>query len=101
MTIINARNLISVSKGKSTSELNLHLLYSLILLSTLPKVIFSPFKSLIPSSINFHNLSKTLITSLLFSSTTKYLSLEPCIFSTRPNKCLIIKYKGLTLLTSY
>ena len=61
-------NLIKVSNGKSTSELNLNLLYSLILLSALPKVILS--------SINFHNLSKTLITSLLFSSTTKYLSLD-------------------------
>ena len=94
---------IKVSNGKSTSELNLNLLYSLILLSTLPKVVLSfVFISLlISSSINFHNLSKTLITSLLFSSTTKYLSLDPYIFSIRPNRCLTIKYKGLILLILY
>ena len=43
-------NSIKVSNGKSTSELSLNLLYSLILLSALPKVI--------SYLINFHNLSK-------------------------------------------
>ena len=40
---------------------------------------------------------KTLITSILLLSITKYLSLEPSIFSTLPNKLLTFKYKGTTL----
>ena len=32
---------------------------------------------------------------------TKYLSLEPFIFSTLPNKLLTFKYKGTTLFVIY
>ena len=67
------RNSINLFKGKSTLELNLNLLYSFILLLELLKVI--------SFSINFHNLSKILIIFSLFILTTKYLSLDPSIFS--------------------
>ena len=57
---------------------------------------------MILSSIYFRNVSKTLITSILLLSITKYLSLDPSIFfSTRPNKLLIVKYKRFTLFISY
>ena len=67
------QNSINLFKGKSTLELNLNLLYSFILLLKLLKVI--------SFSINFHNLSKILIIFSLFILTTKYLSLDPSIFS--------------------
>ena len=67
------QNSINLFKGKSTLELNLNLLYSFILLLKLLKVI--------SFSINFHNLSKILINFSLFILTTKYLSLDPSIFS--------------------
>ena len=73
IVITNARNSISVSKGKSTLELNLNLLYYFILLFELLEVI--------SFLINFHNSSKTLIIFSLFILTTKCLSLDPSIFS--------------------
>ena len=44
---------------------------------------------------------KTLITSILLLSITTYLSPEPSIFSTLPNKLLTPKYKDLTLFVVY
>ena len=52
-------------------------------------------------SIYSRKVLKTLITSILLLSITKYLTLDPSIFSTLPNKLLTIKYKGFTLLISY
>ena len=44
---------------------------------------------------------KTLITYILLLSIIKYLSLDPSIFSTLPNKLLTLKYKGFTLFVLY
>ena len=52
-------------------------------------------------SIYFCKVLKTLITSILLLSITKYLSLDPSIFSTLPNKLLTLKYNGFTLFVSY
>ena len=46
-------------------------------------------------------LLKTLITFILLLSISKYLSLDPPIFSTLPNKLSTLKYKGFTLFISY
>ena len=87
--MVNILNLINVPNGKSISELNL-------ILSN-PSILLEIISSLIYSFI----VLKTLITSILLLSITKYLSLEPFIFSTLPNKLLIPKYKGLTLFVIY
>ena len=52
-------------------------------------------------SIYSHKILKTLITFILLSSITKYLSFDPFIFSTLPNKLSTLKYKGFTLFISY
>ena len=74
---------------KSISELNLILSNPSILL----EIILSSMYSFI--------VLKTLITSILHLSITKYLSLEPFIFSTLPNKLLTFKYKSITLFVIY
>ena len=79
----------NVPNDESTSELNLILSNQSILLE------------IILSSIYSFIVLKTLITSILLLSITKYLSLEPFIFSTLPNKLLIPKYKGLMLFIIY
>ena len=56
---------------------------------------------IILSSIYSRNVLKTLITSILLLSITKYLSLDPSIFSTLPNKLLTFKYKDFTLFIVY
>ena len=60
INIIIAWNSVKVSNGKSTSELNLNLLYSVILSSILPKVILLLFFTILSifSLINENNLSK-------------------------------------------
>ena len=52
-------------------------------------------------SIYSRKVLKTLITSILLLSITKYLSFDLSIFSTLPNKLSTLKYKGFTLLISY
>ena len=79
----------NVPNDESTSELNLILSNQSILLE------------IILSSIYSFIVLKTLITSILLLSITKYLSLEPFIFSTLPNKLLIPKYKGFMLFIIY
>ena len=61
----------------------------------------SMLSKIILSSTYSRNVLKTLITSTLLLSITKYLSLDPSIFSTLPNKLLTFKYKGFTLFISY
>ena len=56
---------------------------------------------IILSSIYSRNVLKTLISSILLLSITKYLSLDPSIFSTLPNKLLTLKYKDFTLFIVY
>ena len=87
--MVNILNLINVPNGKSTSELNFILSNPSILLE------------IILSSIYSFIVLKALITSILLLSITKYLSLEPFIFSALPNKLLIPKYKGLMLFVIY
>ena len=87
--IVNILNSINVPNGKSISELSLILSNPFILL----KIILSSRYSRVAL--------KTLITSILFLSITKYLSPEPFIFSTLRNKLLTPKYKGLTLFVVY
>ena len=52
-------------------------------------------------SIYSRKVLKTLITSILLLSITKYLSFDLSIFSTLPNKLSTLKYKDFTLLISY
>ena len=87
--IVNILNSIKVSQGKSISELNL--------------ILSNPFilSKITLSSIYSRIVLKTLITSILLLSITKYLSLDPSIFFTLPNKLLTLKYKGLILFVIY
>ena len=77
--IVKILNSINFPNGKSISKLNLILSNPSILIE----------------------LKKTLITSILLLSITKYLSLERFIYSTLPNKLLTFKYKGTTLFVIY
>ena len=61
----------------------------------------SILSKIILSSIYSRIVLKTLVTSILLLSITKYLSLDPSIFSTPPNKLLTLKHKGLTLFVLY
>ena len=80
--MFNILNRIKVLNSKSMSELNLILSKP----SILSKIILFSIYSLI--------VLKTLITFILLLSITKYLSLDPSVFSTLPNKLLTFKYKG-------
>ena len=87
--MVNTLNSINFPNGISISELNLILSNP----SILAEIILSSIYSFI--------VLKTLITSILLLSITKYLSLEPFIFSTLPNKLLTFKYKGTALFVIY
>ena len=90
--IVKTLNSINFPNGKSISELNLILSNPSILIELSLIIVLCTYSFIV---------LKRLITSILLLSITKYLSLEPFIFSTLPNKLLTFKYKGTTLFVIF
>ena len=84
--IVKTLNSVNFPNGKSISELNLILSNPSILIELSLIIVLCTYSFIV---------LKTLITSI------KYLSLEPFIFSTLPNKLLTFQYKGTTLFVIY